>query len=108
MSIELPTPIAAYFNADRGSSKTVAACFTADAVVQDEGHTYRGTEEIRQWRDDVAAKFTYTCESLTVERQADATVVTCRLEGNFPGSPANLRFFFRLAADKIAALEVIP
>jgi len=108
MSIELSAPIAAYFEADKGTGAGVAACFTADAVVQDEGHTYRGTDEIRQWREDVAAKFTYTVEPLSVEQQSDATVVTCRLEGNFPGSPANLRFFFRLAADKIAALEVIP
>jgi hypothetical protein len=34
-------------------------------------------------------------------------VVTCRLEGNFPGSPVNLRFFFKLSGDKIQDLEVI-
>ena len=36
------------------------------------------------------------------------TVVTCRLTGNFPGSPVDLRFFFELEGDKIASLEVIP
>jgi hypothetical protein len=108
MSIALPAPIAAYFTADRGNGENVSECFTPDAVVQDEGHTYRGTEEIRRWRADVAAKFTYTCEPLTREQRDGQSVVTCRLEGNFPGSPANLRFFFRLAGDKISSLEVIP
>ena len=107
MSIELPAPIAAYFEADRGTADAVANCFTNDAVVQDEGHTYHGISEIRKWRIDAAAKYTYTCEPMSAEPQADATVVICHLEGNFPGSRVDLRFFFRLAADKIAALEVL-
>jgi hypothetical protein len=45
---------------------------------------------------------------MAAEQEGGATVVTCRLMGNFPGSPVDLRFFFRLAGDKIAALEVIP
>lgn len=108
MQIQLPKPIAAYFMADRDTATAVAACFTPDAVVQDEGRTHRGPSEIRAWRADVAAKFTYACEPLSVEQQGDAMVVTCRLEGAFPGSPANLRFYFRLAEEKIASLEVIP
>ncbi|MBX3436060.1 MAG: nuclear transport factor 2 family protein [Planctomycetaceae bacterium] len=108
MSMELPQPIAAYFIADRGKGETVAACFTPDAVVQDEGHTHRGLDEIRNWRADVAAKYTYTCEPFEQEQHSDVTIVTCRLEGNFPGSPVNLRFFFRLDGGKISSLEVIP
>lgn len=106
--LELPAPIDAYFVADRGDGTAVADCFTPDAVVEDEGHTYRGATAIRQWRTDVAAKFTYTCEPLAVEERPDRTVVTCRLEGDFPGSPANLRFAFGVEGDKISALEVRP
>lgn len=106
--LALPQPIAAYFAADRGKGETVAASFTADAVVKDEGHTYRGTDEIRQWRSDVASKFTYTCEPLAMKQAGDKTVVTCRLEGDFPGSPVDLRFFFMLANDKVAELEIVP
>tara|TARA_R110002095_G_scaffold1604_5_gene7904 strand:+ start:1197 stop:1523 length:327 start_codon:yes stop_codon:yes gene_type:complete len=107
MRIELPPPIVAYFVADEGTGTTVSECFTPDAVVRDEGHTYQGSSEIQNWKATVAAKYTYTCEPLQVEQQGDATVVTCRLEGSFPGSPTNLRFFFHLAEDKIASLEVI-
>jgi hypothetical protein len=101
-------PVAAYFEADRAGGESVEKCFVSDAVVGDEGNTYRGTNEIRKWRADVAAKFTYTCQPLAVVQQDDQTVVTCRLEGDFPGSPVNLRFFFRLAGDKIQNLEIIP
>ena len=33
-------------------------------------------------------------------------VVTSHLVGNFPGSPVDLRFFFKLEGDKIASLEI--
>ncbi len=108
MTLNLPTPVAAYFAADRGNGESIEKCFASDAVVSDEGHTYRGTTEIQKWRAGIAAKFTYTCRPLTVEQQDDQTVVTSRLDGNFPGSPLNLRFFFRLAVDKIQNLEIIP
>lgn len=107
MSIELPQPIAAYYAADKETADAVAKCFTPDAVVQDEGHTYHGSSEIRKWRTDAASKYSYTCEPRSVEQQANATVVTCHLEGNFPGSPVDLRYFFRLAGNKIASLKVI-
>jgi hypothetical protein len=35
-------------------------------------------------------------------------IVTSRLTGNFPGSPVNLRFFFRLEGDQIESLEIVP
>ena len=108
MPIELPPPIAAFFVADQGPGTEVVQCFTTDAVVEDEGNTYQGQAEIQKWRAEVASKFTYTCEPLTVEKQPDATIVTCRLTGNFPGSPANLRYFFQLTDNKIASLKVIP
>jgi hypothetical protein len=108
MLITLPPSIAAYFDADREGGDAIAVCFSPDAVVKDEGQTYRGREEIRRWREDVAAKFSYTCEPLAVEEHGERTVVTCRLEGNFPGSPVNLRFFFRVAAEEIKELEIVP
>ena len=41
MSIELPGPIARYFAADKGSdAASLAACFTPDGTVIDEGNIY--------------------------------------------------------------------
>lgn len=108
MTIALPEPVAAYFTADKADGEAVSRCFTDDAVVKDEGHTHNGRAAIKKWKEDVAAKFTYTCEPLACEQQDGKAVVTCRLAGNFPGSPVDLRFFFQLAGDKVDALEVIP
>jgi len=106
--LNLPAPIAAYFAADKLDGEAVARCFTKDAVVKDEGRTYAGLAAIKQWKADVSAKYTYTSEPFTLEQKDDMMVVTSRLTGNFPGSPVDLRFCFRLERGKIAALEIVP
>ena len=59
-------------------------------------------------KTDASAKYEYTCEPIACEEKEGKTVVTSHLVGNFPGSPVDLRFFFELQDDKIAALEIIP
>lgn len=108
MSIVLPEPIAAYFTADRTDGEAVARCFTGDAVVKDEGQTYIGREAIAAWKTDASAKYNYTSEPIALDEIDGQTVVTCHLVGDFPGSPVDLRFFFRLHDDRIASLEIIP
>jgi SnoaL-like protein len=107
-SLSLPKPIAAYFSADKGDAKAVSQCFTENAVVKDEGHTHRGRAAIKAWKTDASAKYQYTCEPFAREEQEGKMVVTSHLVGNFPGSPVDLRFFFKLEGDKIASLEIIP
>jgi hypothetical protein len=108
MSIELSRPIAAYFAADRRDGEAIARCFTENGVVTDEGHTYRGRSAIQQWKADASAKYDYISEPFASEERDGKTIVTSRLTGNFPGSPVNLRFFFKLEGEKIATLEIIP
>ena len=108
MTLDLPKPIAAYFTADRGDSEAVGACFTENAVVKDEGHTYQGRAAIKQWKVEVSAKFQYTTELIACERKDGKFVVTSKIAGNFPGSPVVLRFFFGLEDNRIASLEIIP
>jgi SnoaL-like domain len=107
-SLDLPNPIAAYFEADKDDSETLSQCFTENAVVKDEGHTYKGRAAIRQWKTDATAKYQYTSEPFACEQKGGKTVVTSRLTGNFPGSPVDLRFFFALEGGKISSLEIIP
>src|SRR4249919_24567 len=106
-SLNLPKPIADYFAADKGDSETLSQCFTENAVVKDEGHTYKGWAAIKKWKTDASTKYEYTSEPFACEQKDGKTVVTSRLTGNFPGSPVNLRFFFGLEGDKIASLEII-
>ena len=106
-SLNLPKPIAAYFTADKGDGEAVSQCFTENAVVKDEGHTHIGRPAIKEWKADASAKYEYTCEPIACEHKDGKTIVTSHLVGNFPGSPVDLRFFFELAGEKIASLEVM-
>ena len=104
----LPTPIANYFAADEDGAEALSQCFTTDAVVKDEGHTYNGRAAIKDWKARASEKYQYTSELLALDQEDRRAVVTSRLTGNFPGSPVNLRFFFELDGEKIRSLEIIP
>ncbi|MDB5340704.1 MAG: hypothetical protein JWN70_6323 [Planctomycetaceae bacterium] len=108
MTLKLPELIAKYFAADKVDSEAVSQCFAENAIVKDEGHTYRGRAAIKQWKTDASAKYQYTSEPIACEQKDGKLVVTSRLTGNFPGSPVNLRFYFDIEGDKIASLEITP
>ena len=107
-SLDLPGPIVNYFAADEGGAEALSQCFTEDAVVKDEGHTYSGRAAIKEWKSRASEKYQYTSELLALDQEDRKTVVTSRLTGNFPGSPVNLRFFFELDGEKIKSLEIMP
>jgi|SRR6185295_10899355 hypothetical protein len=107
--LKLPEPIAAYFDADKRGGDSLAQCFTAHAVVKDEGQTSIGLAAIMAWKTAASARYTYTSEPFAIEQKEDGGyTVTSRLTGNFPGSPVDLRFVFHLERGKIAALEIAP
>jgi hypothetical protein len=107
-NMHLPEPIAEYFDADKRDGESVASCFTKRAVVKDEGQTHSGHPAIKAWKTEASAKYSYTSEPLDVEQKDGRYIVTSRLTGNFPGSPVDLRFDFRLERGKIAFLEITP
>jgi hypothetical protein len=102
----LPEPIAAYFAADRQRPEALARCFTAHAVVKDEGRTHTGLEAIKTWQARASAQYTYTADPFALEHQDGYQVVSSRVVGNFPGSPVDLRYRFRLERGLIASLEI--
>jgi hypothetical protein len=106
--LTLPEPIAAYFDADKHDGEAVIRCFTEQANVKDEGRTHSGSAAIKAWKNDSSSKYAYTSEPFAVVEQDGRWVVTSRLTGNFPGSPLDMRFAFRLERDKIANLEITP
>jgi hypothetical protein len=106
--LNLPEPIAAYFDADKRDGEGVARCFTKQAVVKDEGQTHSGLTAIKAWKTQASAKYSYTSKPQALEHKDGRFVVTCRLVGNFPGSPIDLRYTFTLERGKIASLEITP
>lgn len=107
--MDLPKPIAAYYEADRSrDADAVAACFTADGVVKDEQKRHAGKEAIRRWKAEASTAFSYSVQPYTIGTEGGRTVVTSAVTGNFPGSPIDLRYFFVLDGDRIAELEIVP
>ena len=87
----------------------IAACFTEDGEVKDEGETRNGREAIRTWWEGPANAFEYTVEVQSTQPQADDRyVVFTRLTGNFPGGTADLANRFTLRDNLIAILEIAP
>ncbi len=107
MALHLPESVTAYFTADRGGGEAIVQCFTDNAVVKDEGHTYEGLAAIKQWKADSSKKYSYTSEPFACAEKDGRTIVTSRVTGNFPGSPVDLRYIFGLEGNRIASLEII-
>jgi len=52
-----------YFEFDADNDvDAIVALFADNATVVDEGHTLRGTSEIRAWRTGTVATYSYTTE----------------------------------------------
>lgn len=107
MAIDLPNAIAGYFAAETTkNAESVALCFTEAALVKDDGETYKGRDAIQAWVKSYTAKFSCTVQPLSMATERDRVVVTSRVEGNFPGSPVDLRYRFALEGEEIAMLEI--
>jgi hypothetical protein len=114
---QLPTTIRDYLAAHAaGETENALRTFAPTAEVTDEGHTYRGTDEVRRFLAKAGSQYTYTTELIGAER-IDATgaldsrrwVAVNRLEGDFPGGVVELRYRFALGDDDlIAELTIAP
>lgn len=105
-ALNLPEPIAAYFQSDSQDGRAVARCFTKDAQVRDEGQTHEGIAAIEAWKAETSSRYSYTTTPIKLEKTGRVYVVTGHVVGNFPGSPVDLRYRFVLERGKIASLEI--
>src|SRR6266404_8444818 len=92
-SLNLPKPIATYFAADKIDSETLSQCFTENAAVKDEGHTYKGRAAIKQWKTGTSTKYEYTSEPVACEEKDGIIVVTSHLLEIFPAAPLTFDSF---------------
>ena len=107
MTIQLPALINAYFlAANRHDIASMLAPFADDALVQDEGEQHVGHAAIRAWMDRTTQKYKATVEPRECKLSDGKTTVTGSVTGNFPGSPATLRYGFILSSSEIHRLEI--
>ena len=104
--LNLPEPVAEYFEADRRDGKAVAGCFTDEGLVKDEGQTHSGLAAIEAWKTAASEKFSYVAKPFVLEKREGKYLVTSRVTGDFPGSPADLQYIFTLKRGKIVSLEI--
>lgn len=107
--IPLPEVVARYQAAhDRRDTDSALAAFAVDAHVVDDDRDHRGADEIRRWLETAASEFTYTRTLLAVEATEAGWLVRNRLEGDFPGGVAELRYRFVVTDDLITELVIAP
>ncbi len=107
MSLELPTPIAAYVAANaRLDADGMLKLFAADAVLLDNGAVLQGRAEIRRLLEEavIAAKAIFTPD--TLRHEDGQFVVEGPARGDFKGSPIRFTYRFTLENDAIKALEI--
>lgn len=107
---QLPATIRDYLAAHTArDTDTALRAFAPDALVVDDGHSFRGTEEIRAFLSEAGTQFEFTTELVGAER-VDHThwVAVQRLEGDFPGGVVELRYRFVLVGDLVAELVIAP
>ena len=107
---ELPEIITSYLRAHQARDLDAATQgYEPDATVTDEGSTYHGRSEIREWLSRSASEYTYTIDTTGATKSGDDRYdVTHHLEGNFPGGTVDLHFRFTLRNGKIARLVIEP
>ena len=107
---QLPAPILGYLAAHVARDADAALRgFAPNAVIVDDGTTYRGTDEIRRFLSKAGVEFSYTTDLVGAQRIDGAHwVVTNRLEGDFPGGVVDLRYRFAMDGDLIAELVIAP
>jgi hypothetical protein len=107
----LPPTVRRYLDAHRDNDPdTASTAFVAAAVVVDDGNTYTGLDQIREWLGRSASEYTYTVELTAVSRLDETNFEAVNhLEGNFPGGTVDLCYRFTLdAAGSITRLVIEP
>ncbi len=108
MTTRIPLPAITYLDAaDRGDHATARACFTADAVVVDDGRTYTG-DDVREFVERAGSEYSFTRDFQGFEPVGERRFVArYRLEGDFPGGVVDLRYVLTVAEDGlIERLEI--
>lgn len=105
---ELAPAIAAYIAAtNTRDTSCVSDWFAEDANVFDEGEHQVGSAAIARWMEDTARRYQPRVEVLNVQHRTGKVLVSNVVSGNFPGSPLELRYTFRLNEQgKISRLDI--
>ena len=99
MSLEnIPLTIKNLLEAQKNfDSKAYACNFSEDAVVVDEGVTYKGQAQIQEWNKATSAKYKTVYQPLDYD--SDTNTLTVEVSGTFSGSPIILHQQYQFDKD---------
>ncbi len=107
MILKLPQVLDDYFAAANARDPDrVAVCFTEGASVRDEGKNIQGREAIRAWAEESGRKYRFYADVRSIKEGDGMTVVMARVTGDFPGSPIDLKYRFKISGELIFDLEI--
>lgn len=81
-------------------------CFTATAIVHDEGKTHKGKKEIQEWIEKSDREYHTELTPLNYEGTETEGLLSAEVSGEFPGSPAVLQFHFGFKDGLISSLSI--
>lgn len=105
--MNLPKVVADLVEAQNNyDSYAYANCFSEIAIVFDEGNTYKGRTEIRNWIADANEKYKSVMKPINFAAKETESILSAEVSGNFEGSPVVLHYHFQIADDQIESLKI--
>lgn len=87
-------------------SQAYVECFSDTAIVHDEGKTHKGKSEIQSWIEQSDREYHTELTPLNYEGTETEGLLSAEVSGEFPGSPAILKFHFGLKDGLISSLSI--
>ena len=92
---------------NRHDADALLAVFAPQATVIDDGSTYTGSDEIRQWIREHQIAPRITLDPIAYDEVGGGRVqLTASADGDFPGGPLPFVFHFTVGAGRVTALDV--
>jgi hypothetical protein len=107
LTAPLPESISRYIDASNCfDARAASACFAPDATVHDDEHDYVGIEAIENWISESISKYHAHAAVTHTQHNGENATLKVEVSGQFPGSPVELEFDFRLHEGKISHLAI--
>jgi hypothetical protein len=87
-------------------SNAFAAYFAEHATVSDEGSSYLGRNEIKQWIQEATEKYNMHLKPLDYNQTGSKGKLTTEVSGTFPGSPLVMTYHLELDGAVISSLKI--
>ncbi len=105
--MEFPENITGFIKAQNEADSTAfASYFTEHATVFDEGSSYTGREEIKQWIEEATEKYNMQTKIIDFSQTGEKGTLTVEASGTFPGSPAVMHYHLDLENALISSLKI--